>query len=203
MPSGPVHMTETHSACCYCGVGCGVIIETSDGRISGVRGDPEHPANFGRLCTKGTTLHLTANAHGRALHPELRTDRSSLRTRHRWDETLDHLVDRFADTIRTHGPDSVGFYVSGQLLTEDYYVFNKLAKGLIGTNNIDTNSRLCMSSAVAGYKRSLGADAPPCCYEDIESADLILIAGSNTAFAHPVLYQRVEDARAKNPALKV
>src|SRR5207237_9514853 len=109
----------------------------------------------GRLCTNGTTLHLTANAHGRALHPELRTDRSSRRTRHRWDETLDHLADRFADTIRTHGPDSVGFYVSGQLLTEDYYVFNKLAKGMIGTNNIDTNSRLCMSSTVTGTKPDL------------------------------------------------
>jgi len=196
-------MTETHSACCYCGVGCGVIIETSDGRISGVRGDPEHPANFGRLCTKGTTLHLTANAHGRALHPELRTDRSSLRTRHRWDETLDHLADRFADTIRTHGPDSVGFYVSGQLLTEDYYVFNKLAKGLIGTNNIDTNSRLCMSSAVAGYKQTLGSDAPPACYEDIDHTDLLFIAGSNTAWAHPVLYRRIEATKERNPSLKI
>ncbi|HEY8622942.1 MAG TPA: molybdopterin-dependent oxidoreductase [Casimicrobiaceae bacterium] len=196
-------MTETRSACCYCGVGCGVIVETRDGRISGVRGDPEHPANFGRLCTKGTTLHLTAHGYGRALYPELRSGRASPRTRHRWDETLDHLADRFADTIRTHGPDSVGFYVSGQLLTEDYYVFNKLAKGLIGTNNIDTNSRLCMSSAVAGYKQTLGADAPPACYEDIDHADLLLIAGSNTAWAHPVLYRRIEAAKERNPALKI
>jgi assimilatory nitrate reductase catalytic subunit len=198
-----MHVIETRSACCYCGVGCGVIIETSDGRISGVRGDPEHPANFGRLCTKGTTLHLTANAHGRALYPELRTDRASPRTRHRWDETLDRLADRFADTIRTHGPDSVGFYVSGQLLTEDYYVFNKLAKGLIGTNNIDTNSRLCMSSAVAGYKQTLGSDAPPACYEDIDHADLLFIAGSNTAWAHPVLFRRIEAAKERNPSLKI
>jgi assimilatory nitrate reductase catalytic subunit len=196
-------VTETRSACCYCGVGCGVIVETKDGRISGVRGDPEHPANFGRLCTKGATLHLTAHGHGRALYPELRVGRASPRRRHRWDETLDHLADRFADTIRTHGPDSVGFYVSGQLLTEDYYVFNKLAKGLIGTNNIDTNSRLCMSSAVAGYKQTLGSDAPPACYEDIDHADLLLIAGSNTAWAHPVLYRRIEAAKERNPSLKI
>ncbi len=198
-----MHTTETHSACCYCGVGCGVIIETSDGRVSGVRGDPEHPANFGRLCTKGTTLHLTANAHGRALYPELRTDRESSRVRGSWDETLDHLADRFADTIRAHGSDSVGFYVSGQLLTEDYYVFNKLAKGLIGTNNIDTNSRLCMSSAVAGYKQTLGSDGPPACYEDIDHADLLFIAGSNTAWAHPVLYRRIEATKERNPSLKI
>jgi assimilatory nitrate reductase catalytic subunit len=184
-------------------VGCGVIVETKDGRISGVRGDPEHPANFGSLCTKGATLHLTAHGHGRALYPELRVGRASPRRRHRWDETLDHLADRFADTIRTHGPDSVGFYVSGQLLTEDYYVFNKLAKGLIGTNNIDTNSRLCMSSAVAGYKQTLGSDAPPACYKDIDHADLLLIAGSNTAWAHPVLYRRIEAAKERNPSLKI
>jgi assimilatory nitrate reductase catalytic subunit len=120
-----------------------------------------------------------------------------------WDHALDYAAQRFADIIRAHGPDAVAFYISGQLLTEDYYVFNKLAKGLIGTNNIDTNSRLCMSSAVAGYKLSFGADAPPCAYEDIDAADLILIAGSNTAFAHPVLYQRIEDARARNPALRL
>ena len=196
-------MTETKSACCYCGVGCGVIIEANAGRITGVRGDPAHPANFGRLCTKGGTLHLTAHGHGRALFPELRTDRGVQRKRRSWDETLDHLADRFAESIRSHGPDSVGFYVSGQLLTEDYYVFNKLARGLIGTNNIDTNSRLCMSSAVAGYKQTLGADAPPACYDDIDHADLLLLAGSNTAWAHPILYRRIEAARERNPGLKV
>ena len=113
------------------------------------------------------------------------------------------LADRFAACIATHGPDSVAFYVSGQLLTEDYYVFNKLAKGLVGTNNIDTNSRLCMSSAVTGYKATLGADAPPACYEDIDHADLIFIAGSNTAWAHPVLFRRIEAAKERNPALKI
>ena len=196
-------MAETRSACCYCGVGCGVIIGTENGRIASVRGDTEHPANFGRLCTKGSTLHLTTHGHGRALYPERREQRDAPRVRASWDATLDDLADRFAECIRAHGPDSVGFYVSGQLLTEDYYVFNKLAKGLIGTNNIDTNSRLCMSSAVAGYKQTLGADAPPACYEDIDHADLLLIAGSNTAWAHPVLYRRIEAAKERNPALKI
>src|SRR3989338_789185 len=195
-------MQETKSTCCYCGVGCGVMIQTEHGRITGVRGDPEHPANFGRLCTKGSTLHLTAKPDLRALYPELRLQRNDPRRRASWGEALDLVAQHFADTIREHGPDSVAFYISGQLLTEDYYVFNKLAKGLVGTNNVDTNSRLCMSSSVAGYKMSLGADAPPCAYEDIDAADLILIAGSNTAFAHPVVYRRIEDARANDPGLK-
>jgi assimilatory nitrate reductase catalytic subunit len=196
-------MNETKSTCCYCGVGCGVIIQSEGTRIIGVRGDPDHPANFGRLCTKGATLHLSARHDTRALYPELRNARNETRKRVSWDEALDQAAERFAATIREHGPDSVAFYVSGQLLTEDYYVFNKLAKGLIGTNNVDTNSRLCMSSAVAGYKATLGADAPPSCYEDIDHADCLIIAGSNTAFAHPVVFRRIEDARAKNPALKI
>ncbi|TFV86736.1 nitrate reductase, partial [Oxalobacteraceae bacterium OM1] len=198
---------ETRATCCYCGVGCGVIVETEAGTVTGVRGDPDHPANFGRLCTKGSTLHLTADPlirhQVRALHPELRIARARPRERATWDETLDFLARKFAATIRDHGPDSVGFYISGQLLTEDYYVFNKLAKGLVGTNNIDTNSRLCMSSAVAGYKKTLGADAPPACYEDIDHAEVIFIAGSNTAYAHPILYRRIEAARKRNPKLKV
>jgi assimilatory nitrate reductase catalytic subunit len=198
---------ETKATCCYCGVGCGVIVESDGAKITGVRGDPDHPANFGRLCTKGSTLHLTADPllqqQVRALHPELRMARNQPRARASWDATLDYLVRKFAATIREHGPDSVGFYISGQLLTEDYYVFNKLAKGLIGTNNIDTNSRLCMSSAVAGYKQTLGADAPPACYEDIDHAEVIFIAGSNTAYAHPILYRRIEEARKRNPRLKL
>jgi assimilatory nitrate reductase catalytic subunit len=200
-------MTESKVTCCYCGVGCGVIVQSDGEKITGVRGDPDHPANFGRLCTKGSTLHLTANPvlqqQARALFPEMRATRDAMRERASWDTTLDFIARKFAATIREHGPDSVGFYISGQLLTEDYYVFNKLAKGLIGTNNIDTNSRLCMSSAVAGYKQTLGADAPPACYEDIDHAELIFIAGSNTAYAHPILYRRIEEARKKNPKLKV
>ena len=199
-------VAETRSTCCYCGVGCGVVIEHDGARITGVRGDPEHPANFGKLCSKGSTLHLTAQPAAqryRATHPLVRPARGLPFRQAGWDETLDSLADRFAECIRTHGPDSVAFYVSGQLLTEDYYVFNKLAKGLVGTNNIDTNSRLCMSSAVTGYKATLGADAPPACYEDIDHADLVFIAGSNTAWAHPVLFRRIEAAKERNPALKI
>ncbi|GAB3474283.1 nitrate reductase [Polaromonas eurypsychrophila] len=198
---------ETRSTCPYCGVGCGVIIESTGDEITGVRGDPDHPANFGRLCTKGSTLHLTAShavtRQTRLLHPMQRAQRGATPQRISWDSALDFASDKFAQVIRDHGPDAVGFYISGQLLTEDYYVFNKLAKGLIGTNNVDTNSRLCMSSAVAGYKQTLGADAPPCCYDDVNHAQCIFIVGSNTSYAHPILFRRIEDAKAANPALKI
>jgi assimilatory nitrate reductase catalytic subunit len=205
-------MAEVKSTCCYCGVGCGVIIETavsSNGKLelTGVRGDPDHPANFGRLCSKGSTLHLTANPglqkQARLGSPAIRSIRGEAPTDVTWPEAIQTVAKKFADIIQEHGPESVGIYVSGQLLTEDYYIFNKLMKGLIGSNNIDTNSRLCMSSAVAGYKQTLGMDAPPCSYEDIDSASTIFITGSNTAFAHPILYRRIEDARKKNPDLKV
>ncbi|NTV10943.1 MAG: nitrate reductase, partial [Zoogloea sp.] len=191
-------MAETRSTCCYCGVGCGVIIQHEGTRITGVQGDPEHPANFGRLCTKGSTLHLSAAPEtlaARALYPELRSDRDTPRCRVSWNAALDHAAERFAAIIREHGPDAVAFYGAGQLLTEDYYVFNKLAKGLIGTNNLDTNSRLCMSSAVSGYKMTLGMDAPPCSYEDIGHTDSLFITGSNTAYAHPIVFRRIEAAR--------
>lgn len=193
----------TASTCCYCGVGCGVLIEHDDEKILGVSGDPQHPANFGKLCSKGSTLHLTGDLAARALYPELRLGKQMARARTDWDTALDHAANVFAETIREHGPDSVAFYISGQLLTEDYYAFNKLARALIGTNNIDSNSRLCMSSAVVGYKRSLGADAPPCSYEDIETSDCVMIVGSNMAYAHPVLFRRLEEARAKRPQMKI
>jgi len=200
-------MQETKSTCPYCGVGCGVIIESDGAQITGVRGDPNHPANFGRLCTKGSTLHLTASSpitlQTRLLQPLHRAQRSDAPRPLSWDAALGLATDKFAHTIQQHGPDAVGFYVSGQLLTEDYYVFNKLAKGLIGTNNIDTNSRLCMSSAVAGYKQTLGADAPPACYDDVKHAQCLFIVGSNAAWAHPILFRRIEDARAANPGMKV
>ncbi len=182
---------EIATTCCYCGIGCGVLASVSDNVITSVRGNPKHPANFGRLCTKGLSLHKADPAF-RGLFPEIGGERKS------WDEALDFTADKFLRTISLHGPDSVAFYVSGQFLTEDYYVFNKLAKGLIGTNNIDTNSRLCMSSAVAGYKQTLGADAPPACYEDVDSAECIFVAGSNTAWAHPVLYRRIENAKPRH-----
>ena len=203
----PLSPRETKSTCPYCGVGCGVVIESRGDQITGVRGDPDHPANFGRLCTKGSTLALTAThavtQQTRLLYPMRREHRHEAAKQVSWDAALGFAAESFAQIIRDHGPEAVGFYVSGQLLTEDYYVFNKLVKGLIGSNNIDTNSRLCMSSAVAGYKQTLGADAPPACYDDVNHAQCIFIVGSNTAYAHPVLFRRIEDAKAANPAMKI
>ena len=198
---------ETRSTCPYCGVGCGVIIESRGRQITGVRGDPDHPANAGRLCAKGSALHLTAAApvtlHSRLLQPMQRLRRGEAARPLDWNAALDFAAAGLQRIIGESGPDAVGFYISGQLLTEDYYVFNKLAKGLIGTNNIDSNSRLCMSSAVAGYKQTLGADAPPCSYEDIDHAGCLFIVGANPAFAHPVLFRRIEAAKRANPALKI
>ena len=200
-------MTETRSTCPYCGVGCGVIITSDGAQITDVRGDPDHPANFGRLCTKGSTLHLTASSavtqQTRLLQPLRRMERGGVPQAVSWEQALDATAQSLQRIVQAHGPDAVGLYVSGQLLTEDYYAFNKLAKGLLGTNNIDTNSRLCMSSAVAGYKQTLGADAPPACYDDVNHAQCIFIVGSNTAFAHPILFRRIEDAKKANPALKI
>src|SRR3989449_1480359 len=182
---------EVATLCGYCGIGCGVIASVSNNEIISVRGDPAHPANFGRLCSKGLSLHK-ADPSFRGLYPEIDNQRTS------WSQAFDFIAERMRATIAQHGPDAIGFYVSGQFLTEDDYVFNKLAKGLIGTNNIDTNSRLCMASAVAGYKQTLGADAPPACYEDVDLAECIFIAGSNMAWAHPVLYRRIEKAKPRH-----
>ncbi|SDS04403.1 assimilatory nitrate reductase (NADH) alpha subunit apoprotein [Halopseudomonas xinjiangensis] len=193
----------TASTCCYCGVGCGVLIEHDGERILDVQGDPNHPANYGRLCSKGSTLHKTGDIAARALYPELRLGKAMGRSRVDWDTAMEHAAQVFGTTIAEHGPDSVAFYISGQLLTEDYYAFNKLARTVVGTNNLDSNSRLCMSSAVVGYKRSLGADAPPCSYEDIELSDCVLIVGSNMAYAHPVLFRRLEQAKAENPDKRI
>ncbi|WP_137134263.1 nitrate reductase [Rhizobium sp. FKY42] len=189
--------TETRTACPYCGVGCGVIAKVEDdGRVS-VKGDPDHPANFGRLCSKGSALAETLDLDGRALVPRVNGKRAS------WDDALDLVAERFSSAIRDHGPDSVAFYLSGQLLTEDYYVANKLMKGFIGSANIDTNSRLCMASSVAGHKRAFGSDTVPGTYEDLELADLVVLVGSNTAWCHPVLYQRLAAAKANRPHMKV
>lgn len=182
-------LPETRSTCPYCGVGCGVLLR-ADGRGGlAVRGDPDHPANFGRLCSKGSALGETVGLEGRLLTPMIDGRAAG------WDDALDHVADRFRETIATHGPDSVAFYVSGQLLTEDYYVANKLMKGFIGSANIDTNSRLCMASTVAGHKRAFGTDTVPGTYEDIDEADLVVLVGSNLAWCHPVLYQRLLAAR--------
>ncbi|MEE9987259.1 molybdopterin-dependent oxidoreductase [Agrobacterium pusense] len=188
---------ETKTTCPYCGVGCGVIATVNDDGIVSIRGDQDHAANFGRLCSKGSALAETIDLEGRILHPEINGKRAT------WDEALDLVASRFSDTIAEHGPDSVAFYVSGQLLTEDYYLANKLMKGFIGSANIDTNSRLCMSSSVAGHRRAFGADTVPGTYEDMELADLVILTGSNLAWCHPVLYQRLAAAKAARPEMKV
>ncbi|UJW75019.1 nitrate reductase [Rhizobium sp. SL42] len=189
--------TETKTTCPYCGVGCGVIARVEDDGSVSIKGDPDHPANFGRLCSKGSALAETIDLDGRALYPEIMGERTT------WDTALDMVARTFAQTIAAHGPDSVAFYVSGQLLTEDYYVANKLMKGFIGSANIDTNSRLCMASSVAGHRRAFGSDTVPGCYEDLELADLVVLVGSNMGWCHPVLYQRLAAAKAARPALKV
>src|SRR5580693_4185120 len=178
------------TTCPYCGVGCGLRAEiAADGRVR-VRGDTAHPANFGRLCSKGSALIETIDLEGRLLHPQIGESRAS------WNDALELVASTFSRTIAEHGPDSVAFYVSGQLLTEDYYVANKLMKGFIGSANIDTNSRLCMASSVAGHIRAFGEDIVPGCYDDIDQADLVVLVGSNAAWCHPVLYQRLSSAKA-------
>jgi assimilatory nitrate reductase catalytic subunit len=183
-------MTAIRTTCAYCGVGCGIIATPTGDRSARIAGDPDHPANAGRLCSKGTHLGETIGLDGRLLTPMIGSRRAS------WDKALDLVARRFRETIAQHGPDSVAFYVSGQLLTEDYYVANKLMKGFIGSASIDTNSRLCMSSAVAGHVRAFGEDVVPASYDDLDAADLIVLAGSNTAWCHPVVYQRIMAARA-------
>ena len=202
-PAGGAAMRDVRTTCPYCGVGCGVIATTDGVTVQAVRGDPEHPANSGRLCSKGSTLHQTARGGGRLLHPMVRCSRDAPREAVGWEQAMALATGRFAQIVREHGPDAVAFYGSGQLLTEDYYVLNKLARVAVGTNNLDTNSRLCMSSAVAGYKATLGADSVPACYEDIDQADLLFVAGSNTANAHPIVMRRIEAARAARPGQRM
>jgi assimilatory nitrate reductase catalytic subunit len=170
--------TETKTTCPYCGVGCGVIATVDDSGAVTVAGDPDHPANHGRLCSKGSALAETLSLDDRLLSPMI--DGRAVD----WDDALDLVASRLSQTIADHGRDSVAFYVSGQFLTEDYYVANKLMKGFIGTANIDTNSRLCMSSSVAGHKRAFGSDTVPGSYRDLETADLVVLVGSNLAWCH-------------------
>ncbi|MDQ7000453.1 MAG: molybdopterin-dependent oxidoreductase [Mariprofundus sp.] len=192
-----------NSACSYCGTGCGIRLETDGQRIISLSGDVKHPTNQGKLCSKGRELHHTVRTEDRLLRPKLRTSLNAPFAPVDWDTALDFGAQKFAEIIREHGRDAVAFYVSGQLLTEDYYVFNKLMKGFIGSNNIDTNSRLCMSSAVVGYKRAFGADGPPTCYDDIELAGSYFIIGANPAYAHPIVFRRMEAAKEANPDLKI
>ncbi|MEK1886427.1 MAG: molybdopterin-dependent oxidoreductase [Phyllobacterium sp.] len=185
------------TTCPYCGVGCGVLATSDENGAISIAGDPEHPANFGRLCSKGSALGETIDLEGRLLKPHIAGKPVS------WDRALALVANRFSAAIAEHGRDSVAFYVSGQLLTEDYYVANKLMKGFIGSANIDTNSRLCMSSSVAGHRRAFGSDTVPGCYEDLEAADLVILTGSNLAWCHPVLYQRIAAAKAKRPDMRI
>ncbi len=185
------------TTCPYCGVGCGVLATPQPGGSVDIAGDARHPANYGKLCVKGAALGETLGLDNRLLYPSIHGQRTS------WDKALDAVARGFRSVIEDHGPESVAMYVSGQLLTEDYYVANKFMKGFIGTANIDTNSRLCMSSAVAGHKRALGGDLVPVCYEDLELADLVILTGSNTAWCHPILYQRIAMAKQARPEMKV
>ncbi|RMC31325.1 nitrate reductase [Paracoccus alkanivorans] len=185
------------TTCPYCGVGCGVLARPDGAGGLEISGDPEHPANRGRLCVKGAALAETLRPDGRLLTPRIHGRVAD------WDSALDMVARRFRETIAEHGPDSVGFYVSGQLLTEDYYVANKLMKGFIGSANIDTNSRLCMASSVAGHRRAFGSDTVPGLYEDFEEAELVVLVGSNLAWCHPVLYQRLVAAREKGQGPRV
>ncbi|MFN3349030.1 molybdopterin-dependent oxidoreductase [Pseudorhodoplanes sp.] len=178
------------TTCPYCGVGCGVLASPDGRGGAAISGDPEHPANFGRLCSKGSALGETLALDTRLLHPMLRRPDGTF-GRTNWDTALDKIADGFRRIIDSDGPDAVAFYLSGQLLTEDYYVANKLMKGFVGTANVDTNSRLCMASSVAGHRRAFGADTVPGCYADLDQADLIVLVGSNAAWCHPVLFQRI------------
>lgn len=192
------------TTCSYCGVGCGIVVQQdAKGKIR-VEGDPDHPTNQGMLCSKGLNLHyVAADYSDRLLYPEMRWAKNQPRQRVSWDTALDRAAAVFKSLIAKHGPDAVGFYISGQCLTEEYYIANKLVKGFLGTNNIDTNSRLCMSSAVVGYKKTLGEDAVPACYDDIELADCFLIAGANPAWCHPILFRRLENHKEQHPDVKV
>ena len=192
------------SICSYCGVGCGVIVDKDqDGRIN-VKGDPDYPVNRGLLCSKGMNLHYTVmDRSDRLLYPRMRAHRKHALKRVDWNTAIERAAAVFKSLIKNHGPDSVGFYVSGQLLTEEYYLVNKLTKGFLKTANIDTNSRLCMSSAVVGYKQSLGEDSVPVSYEDIEACDTFLITGANPAWCHPILFRRVEERKSQNPNVRI
>lgn len=182
------------TTCPYCGVGCGVEVEKD---LSAVAGIKNHPSNLGKLCVKGSSLHETLSVQGRLLSPKVHGEDTD------WQSALDTVANKIKQVISDHGPDAIAFYGSGQLLTEDYYVANKLIKGFIGSANMDTNSRLCMSSAVSAYKRAFGSDTVPTCYDDIEAADLLVLIGSNPAWAHPILYQRMVAAKQANPQLKI
>ncbi len=200
MQQKKVHKT----ICSYCGVGCGIDVSVDAKGIISVEGDKDYPVNKGMLCSKGKNLNYVAqDVSDRIQFPEMRWSRNHPMQRVSWDTAFERAAAVFKSIIAKHGPNSVGFYVSGQCLTEEYYLANKLTKGFIGTNNIDTNSRLCMSSAVVGYKKLVGEDSVPISYEDIELSDCFLIAGANPAWCHPILFRRIEKHKEDNPNVKI
>ena len=191
--------TRSRTICPYCGVGCGLNVEVSEKRVVRVRGDASHPSTRGNLCRKAVYLPQAIHAQDRLLHPLVRDSRTDQFQRASWHEAMDRAAARLRRVVDEHGPDSIAFYISGQLLTEDYYVINKLAKGFLGTNNVDSNSRLCMASAVAAYQMAFGEDGPPCAYADLDEADCFLFVGSNAADCHPVLFQRALQRKTSAP----
>jgi ferredoxin-nitrate reductase len=192
------------TTCSYCGVGCGILVDKNHKGTLTVKGDPDHPTNKGMLCSKGMNLHyVTQDTSDRIMAPEMRWSKNHPREKVSWDTALERAAAVFKSILKKHGPNSVGFYVSGQCLTEEYYLVNKLTKGFLGTNNIDTNSRLCMSSAVVGYKKALGDDNVPIAYDDIELADTFFITGANPAWCHPILFRRLEKHKENNPDTKI
>lgn len=196
--------SEIKTTCSYCGVGCGIIVTNDSKKGVSVKGDPNHPVNKGMLCSKGMNLHYVVNdTSDRILYPEMRWSKEQPLERVSWEQAIERAAAVFSTIIKKYGPDSVGFYISGQCLTEEYYLINKLVKGFLKTNNIDTNSRLCMSSAVVGYKKTFGEDSVPVAYDDIELADTFLITGANPAWCHPILFRRIELHKEKNPKVKI
>ncbi|MFK8082206.1 MAG: molybdopterin-dependent oxidoreductase [Granulosicoccus sp.] len=197
MPDSRSGTRPTRTCCPYCGVGCGVVAKLNANKEIDISGDPAHPANAGKLCSKGLSLAETFEDRYRLLQPTIDGKATG------WSQAVPHIAQTFKDTIKHHGPESIGFYVSGQLLTEDYYVVNKFVKGWLGTANIDTNSRLCMASSVVGHKRAFGSDTVPGCYEDLDTAELVVLVGSNLAWCHPVIYQRIMANKAARPEMKL
>jgi anaerobic selenocysteine-containing dehydrogenase len=197
--AAPADLDYQPSMCPYCGVGCGLLVQVRDGRVTKVKGDPDHPASLGDLCAKAVHLPPVLRAPDRLLYPSLRYRRDAPLERVPWELAIRFAADRVREIVKTHGPDAVAFYASGQLLTEEYYLASKLAKGFVGTNNFDTNSRLCMASAATGYARSLGSDGPPASFEDIDLADCFLLLGTNTADCHPVTFKRIRRRKRQAP----
>ncbi|MCW3041702.1 MAG: NAD(P)H-nitrite reductase, partial [Solirubrobacterales bacterium] len=194
---------KVRTQCPYCGVGCGLIAEVDGGRVLRVAGDPLHPVNRGATCRKPLRLPEAVHAEDRATTPLMRAGADARWEPASWKTTLNHLGGKLQAIIDEHGPEAIAFYISGQLLTEDYYVISKLAKGFLGTNNVDSNSRLCMSSAVAGYVASLGSDGPPSAYADLAQTDCMLVLGSNTAACHPIVWSKIRARQAEGAKLIV